>query len=218
MKRLHRHAALMALGLTLMVSTIPIHAASRSAAPAGIQLGAGSALWIEGTSNIHDWESRSTQVSVVLTRDSLASAPRSASDIEAMVRGAHISGLTLEVPVVTLKSTKSGLDKNLWKDLQSDAHPVIRFTLDDYSVLTREAGRDTTELKAKGRLTIAGQERPVTVAGRVYRSDGGLWLDGRHAMRMTDFGIKPRTMMMGTLRVRDEITVHYHLLLTPKKD
>jgi len=33
---------------------------------------------------------------------------------------------------------------------------------------------------------------------------------------MSEFGIKPPTMMMGTLRVGDAVTVSYRLLLVPK--
>jgi hypothetical protein len=32
---------------------------------------------------------------------------------------------------------------------------------------------------------------------------------------MSDYGIKPPTMMMGTIRVGDKVTVRYRLLLVP---
>jgi hypothetical protein len=64
---------------------------------------------------------------------------------------------------------------------------------------------------------VAGRERPVALIARAYIADQGLWLAGRETLLMTDFGIKPRKMMLGTLRVKDQIVVNYRLLLVPGK-
>lgn len=207
-----------AIWLALVATPALLAAGSRAGAPAGVRIGTGSVLWIEGSSNIHDWESRTTQMSVQLTRDSSAATPATPVELEALVREGRVDGLVLEVPVRALHSKKSGIDKNLWNDLKAEQHPTITFRLQRYSLASRAAKSDTTELRAEGTLQVAGQERPVSLTGRVHLTDAGLRLDGSHAMRMTEFGIKPRTMMLGTLRVRDEITVHYQLLLAPKQD
>jgi polyisoprenoid-binding protein YceI len=176
-------------------------------------------LWIEGKSNVHDFESRTTTVVVRIKRDSSASAPTTAAELEALVRGSHVHSLDVEVPVTSLHSGKAGLDKNLWQDLRAQANPAIRFHLTKYTVSARAAQRDTKSdtiaISAEGTLRIAGRERPVTLNARAYRSDSGLWIDGSQELQMTDFGIKPRAMMLGTLRVKDEVVVHYHLLLMP---
>ncbi|MEO5987353.1 MAG: YceI family protein, partial [Candidatus Eisenbacteria bacterium] len=111
---------------------------------------------------------------------------------------------------------KEGIDKNLWKDLQAEVFPTIQFHLTKYTVGANPAKGDTTHLQAEGVLRIAGRERPVTLRMHAYRSAEGLWVDGNERLRMTDYGIKPRTMMLGTLRVKDEVVVRYHLLLIPQ--
>ena len=193
------------------------HAAATLAAalPTSARLGPGSTLWIEGKSNLHDFESRTTTIAVKMLRDSSASAPATSAELETLVRGFFVRSLDVEVPVTSLHSGKDGLDKNLWKDLRADDHPAIQFHLTKYSVSASTAKSDTAEIHAEGQLQIAGREQPVTLVAHAYRSDAGLWISGSHGLRMTDFGIKPRTMMLGTLRVQDAVVVHYRLLLIP---
>jgi len=183
---------------------------------AGARLGPGSTLWIEGKSNMHDFESRTTTVVVKFKRDSSASAPTTPAEWETLVRGSHVQGLDVEIPVTSLRSGKAGLDKNLWQDLKADAHPAIQFHLAKYTA--REAKHDTIAISAEGALRIAGREKQVTLHAHACRVDAGLWIDGSQELQMTDFGIKPRTMMLGALRVKNEVVVHYHLLLIPSKD
>jgi hypothetical protein len=55
----------------------------------------------------------------------------------------------------------------------------------------------------------------VSVKGYIVRAGTGVWLEGTHPMKMTDFDIKPPKMMMGTIKVHDPIVVRYRLLLVP---
>jgi len=64
-------------------------------------------------------------------------------------------------------------------------------------------------------LRIAGRERPITVAGRLVRSEAGVWLNGSHGLRMSEYDVKPPTMMLGTMRVHDSVSVYFKLLLAP---
>ena len=183
--------------------------------PAAIELGPGSVLWLEGKSNLHGFESKSSKVTVKFTRDPGTKAPSTAAELEALLRASGVRNLSVDVPVKSLHSDKEALDKNLWKDLRSDDYPAIQFHLNRYTLTSKESRGDTMDIRAEGSLTVAGREQPVTLAGRAYRSDHGVWLDGTQPLRMTEFGIKPRTMMLGTLRVKDEVAVHYRLLLVP---
>jgi YceI-like protein len=206
-------AAVLAGAVTLLA--LGAHAVTAPAieSSSGIHLGGGSSLWIEGKSNLHEFESRTSTVAVNLKRESGAAKPATVAELEAVVRG-PVTALDVDVPVTSLHSGKAGLDKNLWQDLRADANPTIHFHLTKYAA---GAPGDTTNITAEGTLRIAGRERPVTLHARAYRAAAGWWIDGNHELQMTDFGIKPRTMMLGTLRVKDEVVVHYHLLLIPEK-
>ena len=190
-------------------------AAPRSALPGGIVIGPGSTLWLEGKSNVHDFESRSTTLAASFTRVPGTKLPTTAAQVEAVLRASGVQGLELTLPARSLHSKRDGLDKYLWQDLRADQFPSIGFHLSRYTVAPRAARSDTIELRAEGTLTVAGRARPVAVAGRAYRSPRGVWLEGTHGLLMTEYGIKPRRMMLGSLRVKDRIVVHFRLLLVP---
>lgn len=209
--------AVVAISSLWLASTLASQAATHesSGAPAAITLGAGSSLWLEGTSNLHEFESSTSQVVVAFTRNPETGNATDAASLEAMIRGSALRGLDLNVPVTTLHSKKSGLDKNLYKALHADDYPQIRFHLARYTVTPRATGGDTLNIHAEGTLSIAGKDQPAALDARVYRGDRGVWLEGSEALLMSSFGIKPPTMMLGTLRVNDRITVRYRLLLAP---
>jgi len=182
---------------------------------AAVALGPGSALWIEGTSTMHDFESRSHEVALTLERERATADPANAADLLRLIRDAAVRGVTVRVPVASLRSEKSGLHKNLRKTMKAETYPDVSFHLDRYDLAAGASGADTIGIEADGSLTIAGQEHRVRLAARAYAGGGGVWLEGSQALRMSEYGIKPPTMMLGTLRVGDRVTVRYRLLLVP---
>jgi len=215
--KIRRILSATAIALAMAVVTMTVRAATTGNAgpPAGIGLGPGSSVWLEGSSNLHEFESRTSTFEVRFTRNEADSAPASPLDLERFFRASGVRSLDVAVPTTSLHSGKAGLDKNLWQDLAAEKYPAIQFHLAQYTVAPAEAGHDTLSVRAEGALTIAGHERPATLNARAWRAGNGLWIEGSHALRMTEFGIKPRTMMLGALRVKDDVVVHYRLLLTP---
>lgn len=208
----------LALALSVAITSLPAQAAApdSSAAPLAVTLGPGSTLWLDGTSTIHEYESRTSETKIAFKRDSAAPQPADAASFEALIRSSGVRHVDVHVPVLSLRSKKSGLDKNLWKALKADDHPAIRCQLARYTVKSSAAGGDTLQIRAEGTLEVAGRTRPITLDARAWRAPTGIWIAGSQPLLMSDFGIKPPTMMMGTLRVADRVTVHYRLLLTPK--
>jgi len=208
-------ASSIALAMVLVTMTARATTTGNPGPHAGIKLGPGSSVWLEGKSNLHEFESRTSTVEARFTRNDADSAPASPAELLRFVHASGVRSLDVEVPTKSLHSSKDGLDKNLWHDLLAEKYPAIQFHLSQYSVTPQDAGRDTLAIRAEGTLVIAGRERPATLTARAYRGDNGLWVEGSYSLRMTEFGIKPRTMMLGTLRVKDEVVVHYRLLLVP---
>src|SRR5262249_36399465 len=106
-----------------------------------------------------------------------------------------------------------GLDKNLLKALKASEHPEVTF-----HVTTPHLGAaagDTLAVSADGVLSVAGAARPITVAGRLVRAETGVWLEGEHGLRMSDYGVKPPTLMLGPPKARDAVSIHFQLPLTP---
>jgi hypothetical protein len=203
------------LAIAMVVASSRGALAEIKTAPLPMALGQGSTLWLDGTSSMHDFESRTSDVTLSFTRDAAAVDPTDAAGLETMIRASSIVGLDVAVPILSMHSGKSGLDRNLQRTLKADKFPTIHFHLTRYALAPASAGRDTADLKAEGSLSIAGHERPANLNARVYRGGSGLWLEGSQALLMTDFDIRPPTMMLGALKVADRITVHYRLLLVP---
>ena len=201
------------LALVLAVAWAPVRADAPAPEPAAVTLGPGSVLWIEGTSTLHDYESRTTEVSLVLLRDVSTPDPRDAMELDRWLRSGVLRGLELGVPLAAMRSGKPALDRNMLKALRASEHPEIRFRLTRSSVTT--AAADTVSVTADGVLRVAGHERPIRVDGHLVRTEAGVWLEGNQLLRMSEFEVKPPTMMMGTLRVHDPVAVHFRLLLVP---
>jgi hypothetical protein len=200
------------LGVALLMALLPLRLAA-DPDPAGRMLGLGpdSRLWLEGTSTLHDYESETRAVVITWVCDPSAPA---AADLGTLIQSSIVRRVDVRVPVLSLRSKKSGLDKNLWRTLGAEKHPDIRCQLTRYTVTS--APGDSLQIRAEGTLEVAGRSRAIVLDARGWKGPHGLWVSGSAPLLMSDYGIKPPTMMMGALRVADRVTVRYRLLLTPK--
>ena len=204
--------------LSVWAAAAPMGAAEagRGASALDVTLGAGSVLWLEGTSNVHDFVCRTSEVEVAMTKDSAATPPSDAAGLYALIGASAVRGVTVKVPVKSLRSEKDGLDKNLQKAMKADQFADVRFALGEYALDAGAAPADSVAIRSQGSLTICGSEHPVTLDARARRDGAGVWLAGSYTLKMSEYGVKPPTMMMGTMRVHDPVTVHYRLFLIPK--
>jgi polyisoprenoid-binding protein YceI len=184
------------LSAALLLLALPASAVELSLAPS-------STLWIEGDSTLHPYSSTSTALAVAFSLE----APGEASAALAAKAPAR---MTVTVPVESLKSAHSGLDKNLRKTLKASEHPAITFTLRSYKV-------EGANVTAEGELSVAGKPRAVLLTSRLEARGGALFVEGSQPLKMTDFGIKPPTMMLGAVKTSDDVTVRWRLELAPVK-
>lgn len=191
--------------------------AAEPAAPAEqwpVTLGAGSELSIDGTSTLHPWTTRTDSVGFVFHVAPGTARPADARGLATLVRTQAVHGASVDVAVHKLRSKESKLDKNLWKAMRNDEFPNVHFELASYTLGAAHAG-DTLSIRAQGTLTICGKEQKLELEALAHAGAGGLWLVGSKELLMSDYGIRPPTMMMGALRVGDRVQVHYRLLLVP---
>jgi polyisoprenoid-binding protein YceI len=188
-----------------------------SAAAAGVALRTGGTLWLDGKSTVHEFKSTTTQLEARFDEIEARwpSGAKGAAALEAFVRAKGVTSMQLLVPVRGLHSGKSGLDKNMYKALQASEHPAIRFVMSGYEV---EDGKTpgTLAIDAKGTLEIAGVERSIHLPIVASRAGDAIRLQGSVPVLMTDYGIKPPTMMMGALKTADQVVVSFDLALESK--
>lgn len=161
-----------------------------------------SRLWLEGVSTLHPFASTATAMNMAF-----AWGPGAPDSAPAAFKAGAPASMTLTIPVAKLKSAHKGLDQNLQKTLKADKNPDLVFALRSYSITP------PATLEATGDLTVAGVTKPQAIRATLRDEDGRAVVEGEHALLMTDFGIKPPTMMLGAVKVQDRIVVKFHLEL-----
>ena len=179
-----------------------------SAAQAGsVALGRGSRLWLEGDSTLHPFTSTAT----VIAAEGEA-APADGFPAGLFQPGA-VKSFQVSVPVDGLRSGKAGLDRNMYGALKAAEHPVIRFDLLGLERPVDSKTGEAFQVKARGTLNVAGQSRDVVLEAEAREEGGRLFIKGKEELKMTDFGIKPPRMLMGAIKTKDEVTVHYEIFI-----
>jgi len=157
-----------------------------------------SRVWIEGRSTVNRFTCAATRVEGV-------------GEVEA---GQAVQAW-LVVPVRAFDCGERAMNRDLQEALQADRFPEIRFELSEAVVLEAPAS-DSARLEVAGALTIAGTTRTVRfeAAGQLLAS-GRVRLVGSLPLKLTDFNVKPPTALLGLIRVHDQITVHFDLVVRP---
>jgi polyisoprenoid-binding protein YceI len=119
--------------------------------------------------------------------------------------------LVLTVPVESLKSKEAALDKNMYKAMKTQTFPEIVFQLVKYDVVPSTTSAGVSRITASGTLRITGVAQPVVLNMDAEPVNGVLRVRGQYTLLMTDYGIKPPTMMLGTIKVRNPVVIHFDL-------
>ena len=162
-----------------------------------------SQFWIDGTSTVSAFTCAASQVAGGGTVD------------ETEIGASHQADLRAEVviPVRAFDCGVSRMNRDFYEALKGKAYPAVRFALRHAEVLSSAASPGWTSVKVWGTLTLAGEQRPIIVTARGQRLPGGLVrIQGRHALRMTDFDIDPPSGLLGLVRAHDDIVVRFDLL------
>jgi len=160
-------------------------------------------IQILGTSNIHDWEmntEKGNSTAVFVT------------DAHGALSG--LSALTFTLPVESLKSEHSGMDKNAYKAMRSDKFAQLTFTVLSASI--KPAG-GAYQVSSKGRLTISGVTKDVDVTGTcTVNADKSIALNGSYKLKMTSYNVTPPSIMLGAIKTGDDVTIKFNLLYKAK--
>lgn len=174
-----------------------------------LELGAQSRLWIAGTSTVRAFECKAAIVDAAI--DDIGPGT-----IEAVLSGQKaVRSVTLTVPAAKLDCGNGKMNDHMLKALKASEFPTITFRLANYDLVKATSG---VKADLKGDLTIGGVTKPVTIsASGKELGVGTLSVTGSHEVLMTDFGLKPPTLMMGALKVADKVQVNFELVLNDAK-
>ena len=164
-----------------------------------------SRLWVAGTSTV-----RAFQCQAGAFDANVASTGTEA--VAAVLAGEKaVSKVEVTVPVEKLDCRNGTMNEHMRKALKAKEFPTVVFRAEAYD-LVRSA--DSVGVTLNGTLTLGGVEKPITVKAQAKPgANGTLVVAGTREVRMTEFGLKPPTLMLGTMKVDEKITVGFEVVL-----
>lgn len=166
----------------------------------------GSLVRIEGTSTLHDWKMEGTTISGSV----------SAPPIEQWTNTAPATEASISIPVTSIKSEHAKMDKLMAEALKAGTNPMIRYELTN-AVLAQPG--TAFVLNTRGKLTIAGVTRDVEMQITGNRNANNTYtLTGQLPIRMSDYGIKPPTAMLGTIKTGNDVKVTFRWVVEGAKN
>lgn len=147
-----------------------------------------SNIKIEGTSTLHDWDMTAKQAT-----------------FSGNVSGNAINDVKFVMKATSLKSKESAMDKNAYKSLEVTKYPDITFAA---------ASLPTGTSTITGNLTITNVTKSVKIPVTVSKNSNSYNIKGNVKIKMSTFGIKPPSFMMGTIKTGDDITINVNIVAT----
>ena len=169
-----------------------------------LSLNARSRLWVEGTSTVRSWTCKATTFDAAID----ASGPTAPSLVMAGEKAVRTVDVT--VPSEKLDCGNGTMNEHMLKALKAKDNPTISFRLSSYDMAKAADGMHG---QLTGTLTLGGVQKPITINAVGTEEAGSLHVTGSHEIRMTEFGLKPPTLMMGTMKVNERVKVSFDLFL-----
>lgn len=164
-----------------------------------------SRIWVEGTSTTKSWKCDAPAVDAnVVATDAAAPA--------AILKGVKaVRTTSIRIASQQLDCGNGTMTGHARKAIKASEHRTISFTLASYDLARAADGVVGT---LNGTLSLGGVSRPVAITATAKPAAGGqLRIAGTHTLRMTDYGLKPPSLMLGTMKVGNDVTVGFDLLL-----
>ncbi|MDR9418580.1 YceI family protein [Gracilimonas sp.] len=153
-----------------------------------------SEVIIDGTSNVHDWESQAEEFSGTAT-----------IEIDGDTLISSISNLEFNVVVDGIKSGKGGMDDKTYDALNKKKYPNITFVLSEVTSI------NDSSLVATGDLTISGVTKSIQMnVDYEILPDGSILFEGTQNINMKDYDVDPPRAMFGAIRAGEEVDVIFN--------
>lgn len=173
---------------------------------------------VKGTSSLHDWEMKSAALPGTLVLEKAVANQEELAGLESLTSADKNPTLQLTVGAETLKSEKKKMDDKAYAALDTGAHPNITFALKTAQAKADAASKQPLELALTGTLALVGKEKEIAFTAQTQvLADGKIELKGEVHLKMTDFGMKPPTALLGALKTGDDITVSFVWVVAPQK-
>ena len=154
---------------------------------------------IKGTSTLHDWEMKGTQIFGSLNVTNEGGTLK------------KINSASIRIPIATLKSDKTTLDNKAYEALNKDKFPNITFETTDVT-MTASGKPDVWLCKSNGTITVNGTPKKKAISGSLKKlADGRFQVMLSVYLTMTEFGVKPPVMFLGSIKTADAVNINFEL-------
>lgn len=162
-----------------------------------------SRLWIDGTSTVRAFTCAAKEVQ--------ATIPAEADAVGALFAGEKaVQSALVRIPAAKLDCGNGTMNGHMYKALKVDQNPTIELNVASYDMTVANA---QITGKLTGTLTIGGVTKPVVIDATGKKDGVGLRVTGTYPVNMKEYGLKPPTLMLGTLKVGEIVKVNFDLLL-----
>jgi polyisoprenoid-binding protein YceI len=162
-----------------------------------------SRIWVEGTSTVRSFRCEAKNFTAAL--DAEDGAP-----VAVLAGTKAVNAVSVSIPAGGLDCNNGTMNGHMMKAIRAKENPEISFKLAAYQLAKQGDGQAVT---MDGSLTLGGVTRPVTLSAKASAVDGGLQVVGSTPLKLSEYGLKAPSLMMGTMKVGDQVTVHYQLIL-----
>jgi polyisoprenoid-binding protein YceI len=114
--------------------------------------------------------------------------------------------IQFSIPVKSLKSGKSKMDKNTYEALKEDKHKEINFISSEV-ISSKALSNNTYEVVLKGNLSIAGTTKNVQLPVNINTATSKI--TAVYNLNMIDFNIDPPTAVFGTIKTGESVSIHF---------
>jgi len=158
-----------------------------------------STMTVSGTSNIHDWEME--------IKDFTCSLKLLPETETMLIQSVHV-----RARAESIKNQSSIMNKKTHDAVLAERYPDITFQTSAPEVLNINS--DSFHGSITGKLLVAGEAGRiiVPVSGEIL-SVSEIVVSGSVKLSMSNFGIRPPTAILGTLKTGDEVTVAFRMVL-----
>ena len=163
-----------------------------------------SRLWIDGTSSIRSFSCKASEVNASVE----ATGPNAIAQLLTGEKG--VKTVRVNVPAEQLDCGNGTMNEHMRKAIKLSEYKSIEFRLTEYTVAHNADGISGA---IDGSLLLGGVTKPITLQATGKSEGGMLHITGSYDLDMTEYGLKPPTLMFGRIKVGKTVKVNYDLLL-----
>lgn len=193
----------------------PFPAGAQTSLQGAIVIEEGGQLWLEGSTTVTGYTCRAKRLS------GNGSIENTGDPLENIKGRAGVS-VSVSIPVYSFDCGKKAMNRDMYEALKAEQHPYIRYKLLDAALADSAASptgqkEDWMPIKTTGVLEIAGVQDTTSlfVQGKLS-SKRRFRVRGSKQLNMKRFDIEPPTALLGLIKAKSKLTVHFDVTVQLK--